>query len=237
MQIVSKQLTDIGTQNASARDEWVIASLSRLPPGSSLLDVGAGEQRYRSYCSHLRYVSQDFCQYTGDGDGRALQTGTWNTRTIDIVSDIAAIPVDDGSFDAVLCTEVLEHVPDPLAALREFYRVLKRGGELILTAPFCSVTHMAPYHFYSGFNRYFYLYHLPTFGFTVLEINANGNYAEYMGQELRRTLTMHGRTPFYIKASIAILLRFIGVNRSLVDPNGDLLCYGYHVRARKKLAV
>jgi ubiquinone/menaquinone biosynthesis C-methylase UbiE len=231
---IRKSITDVGTQNDSTRDKWVRAVLSGLPTNTHLLDVGAGQQQYRSYCSHLQYVSQDFCQYEGTGNDRALQTGTWDTSKIDIVSDIIAIPTEDGSFDAVLCTEVLEHIPDPVAALKEFSRILRPGGELILTAPFCSLTHMAPYHFYSGFNRYFYEHYLLAIGFTIAEITANGDYSEYAGQELRRMLTMYKKIPFYIKICVALLIRFIGVNRASINSSSDLLCYGYHVRAVKK---
>jgi hypothetical protein len=45
---------------------------------------------------------------------------------------------------------------------------------------------MAPYHFYSGFNRYFYETNLPTYGFEIMELQANGNFFEYMAQEIRR---------------------------------------------------
>ena len=93
-------------------------TLARLPAGTRLLDAGAGTQRYRSFCSHLHYVSQDFCEYKGKGDGIGMQTGSWDTTKIDIVSDIVAIPEENGSFGAVLCTEVLEHIPDPIKALK-----------------------------------------------------------------------------------------------------------------------
>lgn len=228
-----KYLSDIGTHNAENRDEWVKEALLRLPVGSRLIDAGAGMQRYRSFCSHVSYVSQDFCLYNGIGDGKAIQTGNWDTSKIDITSDITNIPVREGSFDAVLCTEVLEHVPDPIAALKEFHRILRPGGELILTAPFCSITHMAPYHFYSGFSKYFYEHHFPVIGFSLTEIASNGNYSEYAGQELRRMLSIFENTPVYIKVCIALLLRFIG-GRRLPSCHNDLLCYGYHVRASKR---
>lgn len=228
--------TDVGIANNKKREEWVIKTLSELKKGSKILDAGAGMQRYKVNCQHLDYVSQDFCQYTGEGDGTGLQNGIWDTAKIDLVSDIVSIPVDSSSFDAILCTEVFEHIPDPISAMKEFERLLKPGGILIITAPFCSLTHMAPFHFYSGFNKYFYEHHLPALGFAIAEITPNGNYPEYTGQELRRILEMYPHKPFLIKIAIALLLRFVGNHRRPEELNSDLLCYGYHVKAFKNKA-
>ncbi len=52
-----------------------------------------------------------------------------------VEGDIEAMPFPDGSFDTILCTEVLEHVPAPETALREFNRVLRPGGVLIGSVP------------------------------------------------------------------------------------------------------
>ncbi|MDO9324535.1 MAG: methyltransferase domain-containing protein, partial [Methanoregula sp.] len=139
--------------------------MKKIPPGSRILDAGAGEQQYKKFCTHLNYVSQDFAQYDGKGDGKALQTQKWETSNIDIVSDITTIPEPDTSFDAIMCIEVFEHLPEPIIAIKEFSRLLKPDGHLILTSPFCSLTHMAPYHFYPGYNRYFYEKHLADNGF------------------------------------------------------------------------
>ena len=57
---------------------------------------------------------------------------------------------------------------------------------LIITVPFCSLTHFAPYHFSTGFNRHFYEHHLNHFGFEVTEMTTNGNYFEYIAQEIWR---------------------------------------------------
>ena len=53
----------------------------------------------------------------------------------DIKADICNLPICDAIADIVLCTEVLEHVPDPIVVLNEINRVLKRSGNLILTIP------------------------------------------------------------------------------------------------------
>lgn len=176
----------VGTLNHSTRVEWVKRKLEGLSPGGKLLDAGAGEMQFKRFCSHLNYVSQDFGKYDGRGDGAGLQMGTWSSQEVDIVSDITSIPALAASFDAILCTEVFEHLPDPISAVKEFSRLLRSGGQLIITAPFCSLTHFAPYHFYTGFNRYFYEFHLGQFGFEILEITENGNFFEFLAQELRR---------------------------------------------------
>jgi SAM-dependent methyltransferase len=227
-------VSSAGTKNDSTREAWVRAALSGLPEGSRLLDAGAGQQRYRPDCSRLRYVSQDFCQYDGKGEGSALHSGKWDTTRIDIVSDILAIPEPGESFDAILFTEVFEHVPEPAAALAEFNRLLRPGGELILTAPFCSLTHMAPYHYYSGFNKYFFLHFLPKTGFEILELTPNGDYAEYLAQELRRLPSLYGRLPLAVAICYRFLLRFLGNARNEIAGTSELLCYGYQVRARKR---
>lgn len=170
--------------NRKNRDKWVIKKLGDIPKESSILDVGAGTCKYKKYCSHLNYTSQDFCEYKGVGDGRGSQTGEWDTSKIDIVSDIIKIPVPDSSYDYILCTEVLEHVPYPEKSLLELSRIIKKGGKLIITAPFVSNTHMSPFHFCTGFNRYWYEKVLGDLGFKIFEIEANGNYADHVCEEL-----------------------------------------------------
>lgn len=71
----------------------------------------------------------------------------------DIVGDIHALPLADNSVDAIICIAVLEHVEDPLLALREIHRVLKPGGYCFLYVPFLFYYH-AEIGYYQDFWRF-----------------------------------------------------------------------------------
>lgn len=229
----------IGTHNRQTREEWLEKTLQAIPAGQRILDAGAGELRYKALCKHLHYVSQDFAQYTGEGDGLGLQTGSWDQTRLDLVCDIADIPVEDNSFDAVMCIEVLEHVPDPINALRELTRIIRPGGTIIITAPFSSLTHFAPYFYQTGYSRYFYEYWLEKLGYSIEDMQWNGNYFEFMAQELRR---LPWASKQYADTTIPVHIRFIlGILLSWLEkPAGhsvgaeQLLAFGLHIKAQKQ---
>lgn len=229
----------VGKRNAANRAAWVEKTLAKIPPGSRILDAGAGEQKFKKFCSHLKYVAQDFAKYNGKGDGIGLQQGTWDQTRLDIICDICKIPESDGSFDAIMCTEVFEHLPNPIAAIQEFHRLLRDDGYLIITAPFCSLTHFSPYHFYTGFNRYFYEKHLVEHGFRIIELESNGNFFEYLGQEIRRIGRMAKRyagkrpnAPEFL--AMLTMLNMLGRFSKTDRGSDEMLCHGYHILARKQ---
>lgn len=221
--------------NESARLDWVKQKLSAIPAGSRILDAGAGEQRLRPLCKHLRYVSQDLGEYRPAQLDAGLQMQKWDYGKLDIVSDITRIPEPDGSFDAVICMEVLEHVPDPLAAIRELTRLIRPTGSLILTAPFCSLTHFAPHHYATGFSRFFYEKWLQEYGFTIQEITHTGSFFQYLGQELQRlpqVCSRYGkRASLFDRLIMRIMLNRLAVCERNDKGSAELLCFGFLVHA------
>lgn len=238
--ILIKLIVDngIGADNKKLRDNWVEAILKKIPKGGSILDAGAGEMPYKIFCNHLNYTSQDFAKYDGEGNQTGLQTGSFDNSKLDIISDISSIPRKNESFDAIMCTEVLEHVPDPNRIIKEFSRLLKKNGKLIITAPFCSLTHFAPYHFSTGFNKYFYEEVLKTNEFKILEIIPNGNYFEYIAQEIRRLPSIamrysNHKTNYIEKIFFKLMLVILNKYNKKDTISSELLCFGYHVLAEK----
>ena len=91
-----------------------------LPPGDAVLDYGCGSRPYTPLFARKfrRYVGADF-------PGNDVAEITIGPR--------GDLPVEDASFDCLVSTQVLEHVADPRAYLREAHRVLKPGGSLVLS--------------------------------------------------------------------------------------------------------
>lgn len=87
----------------------------------SCLDIGSRgkESRYRDYLSVGGYVSLD-------PDASCEP---------DVVASAEALPFFSETFDSILCTQVLDDIPDPKEALREFNRVLKVGGMVLISVP------------------------------------------------------------------------------------------------------
>jgi ubiquinone/menaquinone biosynthesis C-methylase UbiE len=169
------------------RDKWVADKAQSIPKGFAVLDVGAGPCRYKHLFSHCVYKSQDFSQYQGSSLSKLTDDSTtWHYGQIDYISDANSIPVEDDAFDVIICTEVLEHVPEPIKVLQEIGRILRPGGNLILTAPLTSGLHQEPYHFYGGFTPYWYQKYLTQFDFSDIEISPNGGFFKHYGQESQR---------------------------------------------------
>jgi ubiquinone/menaquinone biosynthesis C-methylase UbiE len=223
------------------RDRWVAKQAVSLKPGSRVLDIGAGSCPYRALFSHCEYRAQDFTML----ENAQLRYGGYGT--IDYVCDIQSIPAQDASFDVIICTEVLEHLPEPIKAVREMARLLRPQGKLILTAPLGSGVHQEPYHFYGGYTPYWYERFLHEAGFDEIDVEPNGGFFRLYGQEslrfLRMTRPLAAGMPSWLTLTIAplwilsapFLGLFVPVICSILDrfDSEQRFTVGYHVTAKR----
>lgn len=222
--------------NANERAEFVKDQLLDIQNGKLILDAGCGSQQYKPFCSHLNYKAQDFGQYTSDDKkwlGSAKGTdgdNDYQYGELDYVNDIWEINEKDSSFDAILCSEVFEHIPYPIETLKEFARLLKPGGKLILTAPSNCLRHMDPYFFYSGFSDRWFEKFLDENEFEIISIEPVGDYYSWLGVEMARTAMSHS-----IFSKILLLPAFIYYFAKKKTPVSiNTLCMGYHIVAAKR---
>ena len=110
--------------------------LELLEPDTRILDLGCGPVQFRNLFSRFNfYVGVDFYPYD----------------LVSVITDIEKrLPFADNSFDVVILSNTLEHVSSTGDVLKEWYRVLRAGGVVLITTPFLMRIHQAPY----DFNRY-----------------------------------------------------------------------------------
>ena len=99
-------------------------------------------------------------------------------------ADVQALPFRNAAFDAVKVTEVLEHVPDAVVALRECGRVLRPGGHLVATAPFLERLHGDPAD-YARYTDAMWRRLLAEGGFTPVAVAPQGGYFTHLAGLLR----------------------------------------------------
>lgn len=98
-------------------------------PCEAFLDAGCGDGRYLAALASVlpeRRAGVDI-------SARILETAARRSNADLRQAALDALPFEDGAFDLVLCSQVIEHVPDAPAAMRELARVLTPGGTLVIS--------------------------------------------------------------------------------------------------------
>ncbi len=154
-----------------------------------LLDVGCGAKPYEElFTAHVtEYVGIEYRDTFAETAASTVTTGKDKGKGPDHYYDGTRMPFDDGAFDTVVSFQVLEHTPDPEGLLREMARVTKRGGLLILTAPFSFRLHEEP-HDYFRFTPHGLKWLCTKVGFEVRSVTARGSLWSLIGHKLNTFL-------------------------------------------------
>jgi SAM-dependent methyltransferase len=142
-------------------DEFHFRHVSTLPVGSQVLDLGGNRIRKRGQFNIERY------------DLKVVYANLSTSKRPNVQGDAANIPFKNGSFDAVICSELLEHVPDPLAVLHEVYRILRDEGTLFICVPFLTQIHGDPYD-YGRYTDFYWQKNLSEMEFHIVALERQG---------------------------------------------------------------
>ena len=150
--------------------EFLMEQSKRLSKNTLLLDAGAGKCPYKYIFKDSIYQSTDM-------------PGGFYDQPHDFECELHNMPKDDNSYDVVILTQVLEHVPDPEATLAEILRVLKPNGKLLLSVPLNGPLHGEPWHYFQ-FTHYGLDQLAKKTGFQISEIEKVGGAFWLIGKRL-----------------------------------------------------
>lgn len=136
-----------------------------------LIDIGCGNMYARDA------LKAQISDYTGVDYPMTKQMYP-TSRKPEILAEASSIPVSKESFDTALMLTVVEHLFKPQEAFNESFRILKKGGNLILTVPFMYPIHDRPHDYYR-YTTYALGKMLKESGFKVLVLRAQGTFIEF----------------------------------------------------------
>jgi len=154
-----------------------------------VLDIGAGLNPFRELIKYEKYVTLD--------EDEKLKP--------DITGSIYAIPAEKEEFDSAVCTDVIEHLNEPLKALKEISRVVKKGGHLYLSAPFIWNLHYEP-NDYFRYTKYGLQHLMEQAGFKVIKIKGIGGIWAFIGARLARLVYAAVKTVLFFLPKINIAI-------------------------------
>lgn len=135
----------------------------------------------------MRYKSQDFNLYQASSSDPGNHTANWGYAKHDFICDILDIP-EHVNADITFCSEVLEHVPNTVLALKKLVSSTTSGGIIIVTVPFISLMHQAPYWFQSGLSPFWFEHWAKEFELEIVEITVQGDYVDLVRQDFSRLM-------------------------------------------------
>jgi SAM-dependent methyltransferase len=155
---------------------------------------------------------------------------------VDTFCDLSqALPFDDASFDTVLSSDVIEHLPDPVLAFGEIGRILRPGGTLVLNTPFFYMLHEVPFDFYRH-TRYSLERLCGLAGLHVVQLEEIGGLADVLADLVSKgasTIPVVGSPISIAVQSGAYAFSRTGLGRRARNASASRFPLGYFLVARK----
>jgi SAM-dependent methyltransferase len=188
-----------------------------------MLDIGCGEKPYEDLLASrvTGYIGVDHVA-TQHSASRA-----------DVWADATELPFGDEQFDTVAAFQVLEHLPEPLRALREAHRVLRREGRIFISTPFMWGVHEAP-HDYFRYTPYGLRHLLERAGFVDIKVESVAGYWFTTGLRFSYYLQRFARGPlFFVMWPVLTVVQVAAILADRVD-RVDSDAAGYVTTARRE---
>ncbi|MFZ1799253.1 MAG: class I SAM-dependent methyltransferase [Chitinophagaceae bacterium] len=196
-----------------------------------LLDFGCGSKPYESLFHVDEYIGLD---YYNEGHPH-------ENESIDVFYDGHTFPFEDGHFDSILCSEVVEHIFNLPDILSELARVLKKDGLLLITCPFVWNEHEVPFD-YARYTQFALKSLLEKAGFEIVNFEKSGNYRLALTQLKVLYNYNHARKIFgnfflmrwFYKTFFVCLPNMYGLFLNQMLPADDSLYLNNIILAKKK---
>lgn len=192
-----------------------------------LIDLGCGKAPL--YIKYKQYVSSVTCVDWGN-------TAHKNDH-LDIECDLTQrLPLDDASFDTIILSDVLEHIPEPLLLWGEMARILSSGGRVLMNVPFYYPLHEIPYDYYR-YSSYALRRFAESHGFEVLQLQAIGGspeiLADIVAKHLQFVPVIGGLAAKFIQWFVLYITRTT-IGRKLSEKSSERFPLGYFMVVEKK---
>jgi SAM-dependent methyltransferase len=184
--------------------------LAHMPKQALVYDIGCGQKPFAEF---LRGKVRNHV-------GVDLADGFYAPDRVDLVGTAYDVPAPNGSADAIILSQVIEHLETPLLAMKEASRLLKPGGILFLSFPFLYPQHAQPRD-YLRYTEYYLKSRLAGDEFEIIECKRIGGLWYLLGLYLA----------IYLQSLDRGILKRLFITKALTSITG-FICLGLHMRAR-----